>query len=97
MQSLFEILPLFTPQIGLVGFQQGGDVMGRKTQNSPERNDSMGEIIGKVGEGMSVNGWMRNLTFSGTQSKTRSYALTELHRVVNVFENKLSRISERRH
>lgn len=57
----------------------------------------MGEIIGKVGEGMSVNGWMRNLTFSGTQSKTKSYTLTKLHRVVNVFENKLSRISERRH
>lgn len=57
----------------------------------------MGEIIGKVGDGMSVNGWMRNLTFSGTQSKTKSYALTKLHRAVNVFENKLSRISERRH
>ena len=46
---------------------------------------------------MSVNGWMRNLTFSGTSSKTKLYALIKPHRlVVNVSENKMSRILERR-
>ena len=88
----FEILPFFPPQIGIVGFQQDGDVVGRRLL---DRNSSLGEII--VGKRMSVNGWMRNLTFSGTSSKTKLYALTKPHRlVVNVFENNLSRILERR-
>lgn len=44
----------------LVYCQQYGDAMQKKTQNSPERNDSMREIRGKVGEGMSMDGCMRN-------------------------------------
>ena len=73
-------------QIGILGFQQDGDVVGRR---SLEKKDNLGEIVVGiiVGKGMSVNGWMRNLTFSGTSSKTKLYALTKPHRlVVNVFE-----------
>ena len=55
----FEILPFFPPDRDTR--VQDGDVVGRR---SLERKDSLGEIVvGKiVGKGMSVNGWMRNLS-----------------------------------
>lgn len=45
-----------------MGFQQDEvvNVKKKKTEKSTEESSSVREIIGKVGEGISVNSWMGN-------------------------------------
>lgn len=58
VQSLFEVLPLFTGRYSVLSAAWRWNV--KENSELIERNDSVGKIIAKVEEGMSVNSWVRN-------------------------------------